>query len=277
MQDVGGLRAIVDTVQHVCKIKKKFLDSRAKHTLKRINDYIEEPRDSGYRGVHLVFEYHNSNRIDYDGLFIEIQLRTRLQHLWSTAVETVGFFFQESLKSSQGNERRLEFFQLVSALFAHEEGRLTSVAFRQFTQEALIDQLRRFEQLYGILLQLDTIQVASLAKRRDQALANKEYWVLQTSIATMDIGEKKIFSVPSTEIRSFGRGERSVAIATYGVLEALSRNRGGNSQTVLVSTDSVTKLEKAYPNYFLDIREFVNKVRSLIEAIQKPSEARNPS
>jgi ppGpp synthetase/RelA/SpoT-type nucleotidyltranferase len=93
MQDVGGLRAIVNTVQSVCKIKKKFTNSRAKHTLKRLYDYIDEPRDSGYCGVHLVFEYHNSNRIDCDGLFIEIQLRTRLQHLWSTAVETVGFFF----------------------------------------------------------------------------------------------------------------------------------------------------------------------------------------
>jgi hypothetical protein len=158
----------------------------------------------------------------------------------------------------------LEFFQLVSALFAHEEGRRTNAAFRQFTRDALVDKLRRFEQLYGVLLQLDTIQVASQVKQRDQALANKEYWVIQTSMATTNLGATSL-SFPATEIRSFGRGERSIAITTYGVLESLSRNRSNNSQTVLVSTDSVTKLAKAYPNYFLDIREFVSKVRTLIQ------------
>ncbi len=45
-------------------------------------------------------------------LLIELQLRTRLQHEWATAVETMGTFLQSSLKSSQGPEEWLDFFSL---------------------------------------------------------------------------------------------------------------------------------------------------------------------
>jgi hypothetical protein len=41
-----------------------------------------------------------------------------LQHLWATAVETVDFFNQDSLKSSAGSEDWSCFFQLVGASFA---------------------------------------------------------------------------------------------------------------------------------------------------------------
>ncbi|MDQ5968602.1 MAG: hypothetical protein QG561_253 [Patescibacteria group bacterium] len=57
----------------------------------------------------------------YNEMLIEIQLRTRLQHNWATAVETVGIFTGEALKSSQGNEDWQRFFQLVSTWFAIKE------------------------------------------------------------------------------------------------------------------------------------------------------------
>jgi ppGpp synthetase/RelA/SpoT-type nucleotidyltranferase len=106
MQDIGGLRAIVPTVQNVRELEKYYTKYRPKdkskqHILKRQYDYIIEPKESGYRGIHFVYEYCSPQE-EYNSLQIEIQLRSRLQHLWATAVETVGFFVQESLKSSQG-------------------------------------------------------------------------------------------------------------------------------------------------------------------------------
>jgi ppGpp synthetase/RelA/SpoT-type nucleotidyltranferase len=247
MHDVGGLRAIVNSVPKVRAIEKKFKHYRAKHLLKKTYDYITEPKESGYRGIHLVYEYHNPKKPDCDGLLIEIQLRTRLQHLWSTAVETAGFFFQESLKSSQGNERRLEFFQQVSALFALEEGQPTSPQFRHFTRETLIDKLRQFEEQYGILPQLEAIQIASRVKS-EQKLADAAYWIIKTNL-----------DPPSMEIIPFVKRQQSSANLLYGFLE----RKTGKGQVVLVSTDSVKKLEKAYPNFFLDIRDFIAKVKML--------------
>jgi hypothetical protein len=53
---------------------------------------------------------------------IEVQIRTRLQHAWATAVESVGLFRGEDLKSNQGNADWLELFRLMSAEFAVAEG-----------------------------------------------------------------------------------------------------------------------------------------------------------
>ena len=52
---------------------------------------------------------------------IELQIRTRLQHLWATAVETAGLYTKKSLKSGQGENGWLEFFMIVSSLFSFKE------------------------------------------------------------------------------------------------------------------------------------------------------------
>ncbi|MBR7037302.1 hypothetical protein IKI14_05690 [bacterium] len=37
----------------------------------------------------MVYKYQNAYAPEYNGLQIEIQLRTELEHLWATAVETM--------------------------------------------------------------------------------------------------------------------------------------------------------------------------------------------
>ena len=58
----------------------------------------------------------------YNGRRIEIQIRTRLQHSWATAVEAIGLFRGENLKGNQGSAEWLRFFKLMSAEFAEAEG-----------------------------------------------------------------------------------------------------------------------------------------------------------
>jgi hypothetical protein len=249
MQDVGGLRAIVSDVPDVRKIEENFAHFRAKHHLKKTYDYIAEPKESGYRGIHLVYEYHNPRNVNYDGLLVEIQLRTRLQHLWATAVETVGFFFQESLKSSQGNEKRLEFFQLVSALFAHEEGQPTSALLRPFSREVLVQRLRQFEEKNAFLPTLNAIQAVRSIEVSKQS--DTEYWIIQTKL-----------DPPETMLIPFPESHWAVASFVYRMME--TPNEKGRSQTVLVRADSVAKLEKAYPNFFLHIDDFIEKVYEIM-------------
>ena len=93
---------------------------------------IKEPNPkTGYRGIHLIYRYKSERSKDYNGLRTEIQIRTKLQHLWATSVETVGLFTGEGLKFSQGSDEWLEFFRLVSELFAIEE----SLAPEKYTAE----------------------------------------------------------------------------------------------------------------------------------------------
>jgi len=245
MQDVGGLRAIVSSVPDVRIIQKKFLQSRAKHELKKIYDYIAKPKDTGYRGVHLVYQNNSPKNLDCDGLSIEIQLRTRLQHLWATAMETTGFFYQEALKSDQGDMKRLEFFRLVSALFAHEEGEPTSPLLCQYSKKELTEMLRQFEADNGVLTQLGTIQVANHVKG-DENLAKAAYWIIKTDLTS-----------PTVEVYPFMKEQQNSANRMYSLLESTA------GQVVLVSVSSVKEIVKAYPSFFLDIGEFIGTVKRL--------------
>jgi putative GTP pyrophosphokinase len=58
MQDIGGVRAVLRDVGEVNKLVLQYRDSRFKHELCSEDDYITKPKQSGYRGVHLIYKYN---------------------------------------------------------------------------------------------------------------------------------------------------------------------------------------------------------------------------
>jgi hypothetical protein len=71
----------------------------------------------------LIYRYNSSSKKNraYNGLKIEIQLRSRLQHAWATAVETVSIFTGQALKSDGGEGDWRRFFALMSNAIALRE------------------------------------------------------------------------------------------------------------------------------------------------------------
>ncbi len=118
MQDLGGLRAILSNIDLVRALERNYRNSVFSHQLVNEKDYIQYPKESGYRGIHLIYKYRNHRAPQYNGLYIELQFRTRLQHVWATSVETMGTFLDHSLKSSEGPDEWLDFFALMSSAFA---------------------------------------------------------------------------------------------------------------------------------------------------------------
>jgi hypothetical protein len=112
VQDLGGCRAVMTDIGAVRELADHYHHAGFRHRLARFDDYIESPKPSGYRGMHLVFKYSSDRVPVYNGLQIEIQLRTRKQHSWATAVETVSMFTSQALKSSRGEEEWLRFFSV---------------------------------------------------------------------------------------------------------------------------------------------------------------------
>ena len=99
MHDIGGCRAVLRTVSQVEALVNVYRDATSKNALRggkfhRVYDYIQNPKPDGYRSVHLVYKYFSTSKslAIYNDLKIEIQLRSKLQHAWATAVETVDFF-----------------------------------------------------------------------------------------------------------------------------------------------------------------------------------------
>lgn len=126
MQDIGGVRAILNSIDDVYRLadsyKNKSSKSRFAHELVNEYDYIQQPRsEDGYRSLHLIYRYKNVQYPGYDGLRLELQMRTKLQHTWATAVETMGTFLGQALKSRQGSREWIDFFAITSSAFAHLE------------------------------------------------------------------------------------------------------------------------------------------------------------
>src|SRR5699024_243159 len=71
MQDIGGCRAVVSSLDELRRVEGRVKKRRSPA---RVDDYIETPRLSGYRGVHII--------VEYDSKQIEIQLRTEGMHEW---------------------------------------------------------------------------------------------------------------------------------------------------------------------------------------------------
>lgn len=98
MQDIGGCRAVVKNekvLRKVVKAIKRRKIFRGEELSIRSKDYVLSPKPDGYRGYHLVSKIL---LIDDRYRSIEIQVRTRIQHYWATAVEIIDLFTGQSLK-----------------------------------------------------------------------------------------------------------------------------------------------------------------------------------
>ena len=112
MNDIAGVRLLV-----------RIFTDRTKHDLRRPDDYIANPKEDGYRSYHVILSYKGRGEATvYDKRRIEIQVRTRLQHAWATAVEGVGVSLGQDLKGGHGDLDWLRLFRLASAEFAMLEG-----------------------------------------------------------------------------------------------------------------------------------------------------------
>ena len=152
MQDLGGCRFIVPSIPEVYHYAEKYKNSRIRHTFISGYDYIEQPKSSGYRSLHQVYQFRSDteSKESYNrNMLIEIQFRTHLQHVWATAVETIGLFTKQALKAGQGDADIQRFFVLISSLFAIRENKPIVPGTLNDTTELIseIEQLEHFSEI----------------------------------------------------------------------------------------------------------------------------------
>lgn len=245
MQDLGGCRAVVSRIEDVYKVVESIKNTRFIHVLKNEKDYIEDPKDSGYRSYHLVYAFHNKKYEKLNGLQIEMQIRTAVQHSWATAVEIVGAFTAQSLKSSQGNELWLEFFKLASFYFQEiEKGKRYKNA---------PDDLN---QLYEAL-NVDNF-VRACAVTANHIDKTKQPWAMYY---LMEFNPNK----GNINIRSYPTNMLKKAGDDYLETESRCRDIIG-AEVALVSTNELDNLRNAYPNYFADTRTFTHNLTKVLGA-----------
>ena len=161
MQDIGGLRAVVSSIAKVRKLEAAYRGSAFQHELTSSKDYINNPKEDGYRGLHLIYCYKNDNAPEYNGLSLELQLRTRLQHAWATAVETMGTFLGQALKSGQGEREWRDFFKVAGAALAISEKTPAVPGFESQIAHEIFLGVERAEATLHVLEKLRGFAVAT--------------------------------------------------------------------------------------------------------------------
>lgn len=248
MQDLGGCRVILSTVSEVDALVERLNDAkRAQNLITRSYDYLREPgpQATGYRGIHLVYEY-KATKPEFWGSAVEVQIRTELQHAWATAVETLDLFGGMRLKYGTGDDDLKRFFLVVSSLMAVDEG-LPQPKKANETSQNLRAELRALENTLGVLGRLSGY----------------------VAIVKQFGSDKR-----TTFLMQLNRSEHTLYLELFdnstgaeAKLEEIESRGDDNIDAVLVASSKVGMLKSAYPNYFANTSAFSEFVQMQLDAI----------
>lgn len=246
MHDIAGARVILDDCIALRRLVERLDTSRTRHEVVRDYDYLSKPKPDGYRSLHRVYRFKGTGpTVDHDGLLVEVQLRTRTQHAWATAVETVGTFLRQQLKRREGDQDWLSFFRHVGSAFAHLEGENPDPKI-EYTREQLFEYVREESKRIGVKKRL-----TAFAKAIEYSSLRSNRGVFLLHLRAGAEGDDAL----ALDVRSFPLKEFALAEAEYRRME---ESAGASDDVVLVSAATTNGLRRAYPNYFLDTKAFLD-------------------
>ena len=249
MQDIGGIRAVVKNMQKVRELESSYKKgTKIFQVANGAKDYINYPKTSGYRSIHLIFKCKN-------GYSLELQVRTQIQHAWATAIETMGTFLSHSLKSSEGPDKWLDFFALASSAFAILESTPRIPKYAHLSDQETFEELLRQEKTLKVLNKLSGFRVAARHIKDDKKKGHYH-------LVTLDLDKMRAY------IQSYSPQEINTANEEYSRKEAEVK-AGRNIQVVLVSSESIAALKKSYPSYFLDSELFAKQLINVSKQLDK--------
>jgi hypothetical protein len=250
MQDLGGCRVILSDIRAVTALYETYrggdLLPPTEGSLK-CHDYIKNPKPDGYRGIHVVGRYHARSRLrePWNGHRIEIQLRSQLQHVFATAVETVTTFTREPLKFGAGPIEWRRFFSLMGSALAYREG----TPFVEDTTTNITDLIKELREVTTMLRVQERLSgwsdALQVLPRQDIKEGFK--WLLL------------VLNIKDKTIKVTGYIDRKQASKAVAEIE---KSKQEDLDAVLVWVPSINNLRAAYPNYYADTKGFLEALKT---------------
>ena len=262
MQDIAGVRV----VSSADSLSMGWLSALS---VIRDYDYNNKPKTSGYSAYHIIL---NLKEDCYKDFQIELQIRTYWQHIWAMAVETVGMFYGEALKASQGSEDWLDFFKLASAALSHIEYRSIIEEYSNKDIEYVRNELRDWgvnKTFFSKLSAIKEVGALSVAARKSDGGEWTPEKIYDYCLLELNIKKSE------NKIHGFMSHQLETAMAMYAAKEQTPACLRGDVQVVLVSTQRFQDLRQAYPSYFLDVGEFVQVLKEFCGERGKELEVRS--
>ncbi len=254
LQDIGGCRIIVHRNSDVDKLFKYLVDSVGAQnvfTIDRTTDCRDKGRDdTGYRALHVILKR--------SGVFLELQIRSRIQHYWAESIERTSVIYGYHLKESEGSAQVIQYFKTLSDVFFEiEAGREASVA-----QRLRIDSLRSVceeiiresdrHKVFDSFVNEDIILTLTEKETRNPAGLNN--WIL---VFDWNAGAFVSWDIVSRN--------PSDAVETYIEYERMFPVESGY-EVVLVGSSEVATVRQTHSHYF-GIESYDNILENLDTSI----------
>lgn len=246
MYDIAGCRLVVPDMASLDRMCDGLSGIQAFDPSKTSkHDYIAHPRPSGYRGRHIILHYCDLECCHK--LFVEVQVRTALQHAWATAVEMHDLAVRTRLKFNEIDNPAGRFFKKAALLIAQleDDGEVDAKAIRDLAggKPELSHAIATMETLKA---SYDAVCFVS----NDMAERNADYCLID-----LIADEQTLELTPLDSIAALSR-----------YFEEEGADRDGERDLVLTKGSSKEKLAKLYPNYFGDISDFVKLIEKNLDA-----------
>jgi len=243
MDDVAGCRLIFQSIPALHKFRDELHRANFNHVRKNDAtkyDYIVSPTERGYRGIHDVYEYRaRTNRSTAcNGLLIELQYRTQLQHAWATTVEVVTQATENQPKFDRGDRRHIRLFCLASEMLARVHEQRKS-CLPDVSDRALVEEFEALDAQIGVMGRL--LDLAAFKWIDDQA--KSKHVILQLSKDGLKLHPFDLELEASTALLDFEK-------------------QFPEDDIVLVGADSVAEVTSAFRNYFSDVGEFLQLMQT---------------
>ncbi|WBQ09280.1 RelA/SpoT domain-containing protein [Hyphomonadaceae bacterium ML37] len=251
MNDIAGCRVIFPTIKSLYQFRDQLLKARWSHKLTHDPDrydYVERPKETGYRGIHLVYSFVPRGRgaEPWRGLRIEIQLRTKAQHVWATGVETGDLLTKGRAKFGEGADAYRRYWLLASEIIARtREGQPSYLA--ELSSEEIVYHFEALDQ------QLNIRRLMRSARRSQPKLK------AEASTVLIYRADRKL---PLTA-HSFSHWQDAVKF--YNKAE---KDLADQADVVLVEADNVKSIRNVFRNYFSNTTDFLRYIDAGINLLK---------
>ena len=96
LTDIAGVRVICPYTKDIAYIAK-VLKSQSDLKLLSEKDYVSNPKPSGYRSYHLIFEVPIYLSCNEERLPVEVQIRTQAMDFWATLEHKARYKYQDEM------------------------------------------------------------------------------------------------------------------------------------------------------------------------------------
>lgn len=230
MWDIAGCRCILNSLdkKRLYRLLKVIQDEYG-HDCK-LNDYVLNPKDSGYRSIHIYVKDKET------GKPVEIQIRNIEQHNWATLVEIVDLLYGDKNKENGAKSELGRFLYLYS--------RANVLSEEEFAEMLQIERkMQVFDQMSEVL----TGNYLNIRRQWLKQKRNGNYFVITAN-------KRK------SEIETY----RTFKTAEEAYYEKYQANSDSNIVLTHLRQPGFEHISMAYSNYVLAMHAFFDDYRILL-------------